>query len=68
MSSRLPELPSEIQEMIMGHVCQLEERDKVVAHLDGLLDDVVSCLGMHNNAGVSLLHQMLDVWDVSGPV
>lgn len=55
----------------MKLVHQLEEQDKqlnAVAHLDGLLDDVVLCLGVHNNITVPVLHQMLDVWDVSGPV
>jgi hypothetical protein len=55
----------------MELVHQLEEQDKqlnAVAHLDGLLNDVVLCLGVHNNIRVPVLHQMLDVWDVSGPV
>jgi hypothetical protein len=71
MLSRLSGLPSEIQDIIMKLVHQLEEQDKqlnAVAHLDGLLDDVVLCLGVHNNITVPVLHQMLDVWDVSGPV
>ena len=71
MLSRLSGLPSEIQDIIMELVHQLEEQDKQLnaeAHLDGLLNDVVLCLGVHNNIRVPVLHQMLDVWDVSGPV
>ena len=43
----LSELPSELQDLIMEYVHELEERDKqreVVAQLDGLLEDVVQCL------------------------
>ena len=67
MPSHLPELPLEIQDIIIKYVLQLEERDKqreAVAHLDGLLDDVVSLLGAQNNA--EILHQWLelDIYDI----
>jgi hypothetical protein len=44
-SSTLPALPSEIQELIMEHVCWLEDRERLRAEaatrLNRLLDDVV---------------------------
>ena len=52
----------------MEYVHELEERDKqreVVAQLDGLLEDVVQCLGAQNN-DTAMIHWMLDVWDVDG--
>lgn len=65
----LSELPLELQDLIMRHVHQLEECDKqheIVAQLDGLLEDVVLCLGAQNNTG--MIHWVLDVWDVDGHV
>ena len=64
----LSELPSELQDLIVEYVHELEERDKqreVVAQLDGLLEDVVQCLGAQNN-DTAMIHWMLDVWDVDG--
>ena len=67
MPAQVPELPLEIQDIIMMYVQQLEERDKqreAVARLDRMLDNVVSLLGAQNNA--ETLHQSLelDIYDV----
>jgi hypothetical protein len=67
----LSELPLELQDLIMEHVHQLEEHDKqreMVAQLDGLLEDVVLCLGAQNNTGMIHWPLMLDVLDVDGHV
>ena len=63
------ELPLELQDLIIKHVHQLEELEcdqqhEIVAQLDGLLEDVVLCLGAQNNTG--MIHWVLDVWDVDG--
>ena len=45
----LPYLPSEIQQLIMEHVRRLEARERLLT-LEGLLDDVVSCLGVQTTS------------------
>ena len=65
-------LPSEIQALIMEHVRRLEDRERLrtqaeaATRLDGLLDDVVSCLGMQTTSTCERTMSVapLDIWDV----
>ena len=71
-SSPLPDLlPSEIHALIMEHVRWLEDRERrlraeAATRLDGLLDDVVSCLGMQtaSTSEWTMSVAPLDIWDV----
>ena len=74
-SSPLPDLPIEIQELIMEHVrrLELEDRERLRAEattrLDGLLDEVVSCMCVQTTSTHEWIHSTMlvapfDIWDL----
>jgi hypothetical protein len=74
-SSPLPDLPIEIQELIMEHVrrLELEDRERLCAEattrLDGLLDEVVSCMCVQTTSTHEWIHSTMlvapfDIWDL----